>query len=80
LLLGAYIWIIRYNLALLPFAVAGFVLLDRLGQAWLQAFPGALAGNIVAILLVFLFAAYWARILTDGPAGVGVKTASGASP
>ncbi len=69
LLLASYVWIIRYNLALLPFAAAALVLLDRLREAWFQAFPGALSGNLLAILLVFLFASYWSRLLATSRVG-----------
>lgn len=65
-LLAAYIWVIRYDLAVIPAAAAATVVLEQLRQVYFQAFPGALAGGVVGILAVLLFALYWSRLL-GGP-------------
>jgi hypothetical protein len=68
LLLLAYIFVLRFNLALVPLAVSVMILLGEVKQGMAQPIPAALPGAAIAIVLTVLFAFYWQRKLAQGQA------------
>ncbi len=64
LLLAAYLLVLRFHLALVPVAAAAVAILGALHEGVLGTYPGALAGSVVAALLVAVLAAYWFGRLT----------------
>jgi hypothetical protein len=58
-LLVAYVFVLRFNLALVPLAAAVVTVLSELKQGIDQPVPAALPGAIIAIILTGLFAFYW---------------------
>jgi hypothetical protein len=62
-LLAAYVFVLRFNLALVPLAVALVTILNELKQGIAQPFPAALPGALIAIILSGLFAFYWFKRL-----------------
>ena len=58
-----YLFIFRFQLALIPIAFAVMVMLGELKQGVMNAFPAALPGAILAIIVVGLFSFYWYRKL-----------------
>jgi hypothetical protein len=63
LLLLAYIFVLRFNLTLVPLAVSVMILLGEVKQGVVQPIPAALPGAIIAIVLTTLFALYWLKKL-----------------
>jgi membrane protease YdiL (CAAX protease family) len=63
-LLAAYIFILRFHLALVPLALGVVTVLTQLKQGIYQPIPAALPGAITAIILTGLFAFYWLKKLT----------------
>jgi hypothetical protein len=63
LLLLAYIFVLRFNLTLVPLAVSVMILLGEVKQGIAQPIPAALPGAIIAIVLTALFALYWQKKL-----------------
>ncbi|MCI0697231.1 CPBP family intramembrane metalloprotease [candidate division KSB1 bacterium] len=63
LLLLAYIFVLRLNLALIPLAVSVMILLGEVKQGIAQPIPAARSGAIIAIVLTALFALYWLKKL-----------------
>jgi len=58
-----YLFIFRYALALIPIAFAVMVMLGELRQGVMNAFPAALPGAILAIIIVGVFSYYWYKKL-----------------
>ncbi len=67
-LLLAYIFVLRFNLALVPAAVATMIILSELKQGMAQPVPAAFPGAIIAIILTALLAFYWLKKLATEPA------------
>jgi hypothetical protein len=65
LLLLAYVFVLRFNLALVPLAVSVMILLGEVKQGIAQPIPAALPGAAVAIVLTVLFAFYWHKKLAQ---------------
>ena len=59
-----YLFVFRYQLALIPIAFGVMVMLAELKQGIMNAFPAALPGAILAIILIGLFSYYWYKKLT----------------
>jgi len=59
ILLLAYIFVLRFHLALVPLAAGVITVLAALKQGMYQAVAAALPGAVVAIGLIFLLAFYW---------------------
>jgi hypothetical protein len=59
LLLAGYLVVLRFHLALIVPAAAAVAILGTLRGGALGVFPGALAGSIVAVVLVAAVAVYW---------------------
>ncbi|MGH7598130.1 MAG: CPBP family intramembrane glutamic endopeptidase [bacterium] len=62
-MLSAYIFVLRFNLTLVPFAVGVMILLGEVKQGIAQPIPAALPGAIIAIVLTALFALFWQKKL-----------------
>jgi hypothetical protein len=62
---AAYVTILRFNMALLPVAMATFSILATLRQGALNAFPGAVTGSVIAALLTAVLALLWTRKLVQ---------------
>jgi hypothetical protein len=56
LLLGAYVFVFRWDLSPLPLSVAVVVALDALAEGAMRPYPGALAGSLLAVALVMVLA------------------------
>jgi hypothetical protein len=65
LMLLAYVFVLRFNLTLVPLAVSVMILLGELKQGIAQPIPAALPGAVVAIVLTALLAFYWQRKLAQ---------------
>ncbi len=63
LLLLAYIFVLRFNLTLVPLAVSVLILLGEVKQGIAQPIPAALPGAIIAIVLTVLLAFFWHKKL-----------------
>ena len=69
LLLVAYRFVVRYDLTVLPVAVATSLILGQAQHLTFEAYPGAVAGRIGAIVVLGMIAVVWAQKLKCGPAG-----------
>jgi membrane protease YdiL (CAAX protease family) len=63
ILLGAYLFVFRFHLALVPLAMGVMTVLGVLKQGIYQSIPAALPGALIAIALIGLFAFYWFKKL-----------------
>ncbi|MDA2928801.1 CPBP family intramembrane metalloprotease [Acidobacteria bacterium AH-259-O06] len=59
ILLLAYIFVLRFDLKLIPLATAAVVILRQLQQGFYEAYPWALAGAFLTAVLVGLLGFYW---------------------
>jgi len=64
LLLYFYVSVFRFHLAIIPFATASMIILNVLKKCTYNAYPGAILGAILAIMLIGLFSYYWHRKLS----------------
>ena len=65
ILLLAYIFVLRFDLRLIPLATAAVVILRQLQQGFYEAYPWALAGAFLTAILVGLLGFYWWRRLSQ---------------
>ena len=65
---AAYVWVLRFDLSLVPPAAATLAVAGALSRAMGNAYPGALAGSVLAVVLVAAAALWWHRSLV-GNAG-----------
>ena len=63
LLVAAYIFILREDISVAPLAVAVFTMTGTLREGWSRAYPGALLGAIVAVVVMWALAYWWFRAL-----------------
>lgn len=63
ILLLAYIFILRFQLALIPLAVSTSIILEELKQGILYAYPQSIYSAVLAITLVIMFSIYWYKKL-----------------
>lgn len=66
-LLLVYQLVFRFHVALIPLAMVAVAILGTLRQGLLRAYPTAMSGAAVAIVLTGLLAFYWYRQLAAGP-------------
>ena len=59
----SYYFVFRYDIALLPLAVAGYEILHTLQDGFLRPYPGALLGSIITVILISLLSAYWYKTM-----------------
>jgi hypothetical protein len=76
-LLALYAWLLRADLTLTVPALAVMAALGAIAQGLARPFPGALAGSIIAAVLVAAMAWWWFRALRRGRARAAGATASG---
>ena len=67
-LLLSYVLVLRFQMALLPVATAVAAGVGALGQGFFRAHPGALAGSLLALLLLAIGSLLWLRSLTKDTA------------
>ncbi len=60
----AYRFIFRFQPALIPPAAAAMVILEQIRQASVGAYPGAIAGSLLGIVLAAALALFWFRLLS----------------
>lgn len=60
-----YLFIFRYQLALIPIAFGVMIMFGELRQGIMNAFPAALPGAILAVIVVAVFSYYWYRKLAE---------------
>jgi len=65
LYLLAYILVFRYSLSLIPLAMGSITIVGILRQGIMNAYPTAITGNILAIILIGVVSFYWYRLLHD---------------
>jgi hypothetical protein len=63
LLVAAYVFVLREDFTVVPFAAAVMTMTGTLREGWSRGFPGALAGSIVAVILMGALAYWWVRAL-----------------
>jgi hypothetical protein len=73
-LVMAYVTLLRFDLTLVPLAVATMTAVGALAQGARRAYPGALPGSLAAVVLVMLTGWWWFRAIrsarpraTDAP-------------
>jgi membrane protease YdiL (CAAX protease family) len=76
----AWVFVLRFHLALIPVAAAAMAILGILRESAIGAYPGALVGGVVAVILVGFLAVHWfGRLSRDsaagGPVGMARKEA-----
>ncbi|PWT82049.1 MAG: hypothetical protein C5B57_09365 [Blastocatellia bacterium] len=64
LLLTAYVIVLRHDIRIVPVAAAVIAAAATLREGWARAYPGALAGAIVAIAIMSIAAYAWFRALS----------------
>ncbi len=65
LLTAAYVFVLRHDVSVVPIAVALMTTMGTLREGWTRPFPGALAGAIVASVVMCVVAYVWFRVLTE---------------
>ncbi len=60
---AAYVWVLRFDLSLVPPAAATLAIAAAVSRAMGNAYPGALAGSVVAVVLIVAVALWWHRSL-----------------
>ncbi len=66
---GTYLFVIRRHMVLVPVAAAVLTALAMVREGLLRAYPGALAGSIVAALLIVALGFLWAHRMTADASG-----------
>jgi len=64
ILLAAYVFVLRFQLALLPLATATMAALGTVGEGLQRGFPGVLPGAVLGAILVLALGYAWLRWLT----------------
>jgi membrane protease YdiL (CAAX protease family) len=64
----AYVTVLRFNMALLPLALATATILATVRQGILNAYPGAITGSVIAVLLIGALAMVWAKRMVQDTA------------
>jgi hypothetical protein len=81
LLWASWVLVLRFQLALIPIAAAAIAILGILRESVIGAYPGALVGGVVAVILVALLAVHWfGRLAKDTSAGTEVPTGGTEAP
>ncbi len=65
LLAGFYVIVLRHDVSIVPIAVAVMTTMGTLREGWSRAYAGALAGSIVASVLMCAIGYAWFRVLRD---------------
>ena len=71
LLLAAYVVVLRHHGSIIPFAAAVLTTAATLREGWTGAYPGVLAGALIACIVMWVVAFAWFR----GLAGLHRPTA-----
>ncbi|MEE9166713.1 MAG: type II CAAX endopeptidase family protein [Candidatus Neomarinimicrobiota bacterium] len=66
LLLLAYLFVLRFHLALVPLIVGTMMIMGEAGDSVYRAHPASLPGTILAITLTGLFSVFWYESLRKG--------------
>jgi len=62
-LIAAYVTLLRFDLTLVPLAIGTMTILGSIGRGLTRAYPGALAGSLLAAVIVAGLAWWWFRAL-----------------
>ena len=66
ILLLAYLFVFRYHLALVPIALVVPIMFGEVKQIVFSAFPAAVFGSVLAIILIGALSIYWyKKLLSD---------------
>lgn len=68
LLVMAYVAVVRFDVSVVPLAVATMMICDRAREGLYRAYPGALPGGVLGIVVIGLLAYWWCLALRDEPA------------
>jgi hypothetical protein len=69
LMLAAYVFILRFDITLTPIAVAVMVILGRIPEGLHRAYPGALPGTALGIVVIAMISWWWFNELRRERAG-----------
>ena len=69
LLTALYVIVLRHDISIVPIAVAVMTTMGTLREGWSRAYPGALAGSIVASVLMCAIGYAWFRVLRESSDG-----------
>jgi hypothetical protein len=67
LLVVMYVLVLRRDMTLLPLVIAGWMALQRCQQLVLNAYPGAIVGQGLAVIVLLAFGFWWWRTLNSKP-------------
>lgn len=73
-LAGAYATLLRFDITLVPVALGTMMLVGVLARGAQRPFPGALAGSILAAIVVAALAYWWLKALRSAGSQVGKVT------
>ena len=59
IILLAYRFVVRFHLSSIPLIVGAMTILNGVQQGMLQAYPGALVGSLLGIILIGYISGYW---------------------
>jgi hypothetical protein len=71
LLIASYIWLIRFELSIIPLAVGSYLSLNVIGEGSHRAFAAALPGSILAAIFMIWIAILWSAKLRDQSSVIG---------
>lgn len=60
-----YIFVFRYQLALVPLTFGGLIILLEIKPAVMNAVPMAIPSTVIGIILIFILAFYWFKLLQN---------------
>jgi len=60
----AYVFVFRFNLSLIPLALGAGAIFDILRKGIMNAYPSAVPGAVLAIILIGIVSIYWYRLLS----------------
>ncbi len=61
----AYLFVLRFNIALIPLTVGAGAMLDALRQGLMHAYPTAVPGAVLAIILIGVLSVFWYKLLSQ---------------
>lgn len=75
-----FIVVLRHQVSLVPLAVAVMTMMGTAREGWAQAYPAALAGSLIAIVLMGMVAWWWSRRLEHEAESLPLRGAVGGKP
>jgi hypothetical protein len=62
-LIALYLTLLRFDLTIVPLAIGTMMIVSSIGRGLARAYPGALAGSLLAAVIVAGLAWWWFRAL-----------------